>query len=309
MTDRGRSIDSADDAGRVGNAKTGRETVTINAHAKINLYLKVLAREASGYHAIETIFQRIALHDVVQVSLSADRRVVCSGPAMPANGLGNMEDNLAFRAAALYMDVASLNSGFDIAITKHIPVGGGLGGGSADAAAVLRALQQLTPKPLTDDVLFDIGVTLGADVPFLLTGWSRALAWGRGERMLKLDDLSSVPVALYTFAEGVNTGTAYRALAETREQATQKATPLLLTADMLSSWYAVQALAHNDFESIVQSMHQGVAHVLESLRAAQRDGDIVLMSGSGATCFLISDNASPAIPAPSGGTLVHSMTI
>ena len=124
-------------------------TRTERAHAKINVLLRILAREASGYHGIETLFQRLALHDVVQVAVNeAPRALTCDGPGMPAGGIGAPEHNLAWRAAALYCEAARWHTGWQITIRKHIPVGGGLGGGSADAAAVLRALEALCPTPL-----------------------------------------------------------------------------------------------------------------------------------------------------------------
>ena len=116
------------------------------AHAKLNLVLRILAREASGYHGIETLFQRLALHDVVTVTVAPGHRALhCHGPTMPAGGLGPTDRNLAWRAAVAYQAAAAWPDGFSIAIEKHIPVGGGLGGGSADAAAVLRALDAMAP--------------------------------------------------------------------------------------------------------------------------------------------------------------------
>ncbi|MCC6245263.1 MAG: 4-(cytidine 5'-diphospho)-2-C-methyl-D-erythritol kinase, partial [Gemmatimonadaceae bacterium] len=117
------------------------------------------------------------------------RTLRCDGPTMPAAGLGAPEHNLAWRAAQAFVDAARWDTGWDIDITKNIPVGGGLGGGSADAAAVLRALNTLCPTPLPLSALCEIGGTLGADVPFLVAGVSRAWGWGRGDRLLVLPAL------------------------------------------------------------------------------------------------------------------------
>ena len=287
------------------------DSVLVAAHAKINLYLRVLAREESGYHGIETIFQRIALHDDVRVSLSNDRRLACAGPTMPAAGLGPVESNLAYRAALLYMDAARRDDGFSIDITKNIPVGGGLGGGSTDAAATLRAFDTLSTTPLGDARLLELAAQLGSDVPFLLTGWSRALAWGRGTRMLELPALPTAAVTLVTFDEGVDTGSAYRALAEQRLRDHAAVGAAALDASMLESWSGVAELATNDFESVVSQTHAGVKLALHSLRSVAPAGAITMMSGSGATCYVIDTDVESLQIDPdfSGARLVHTSTL
>ena len=121
----------------------------VAAQAKINLMLRVLAREALGYHQIETLFCRLALADDVVVRVTPGARTLdCRGA-----GVGPTERNLAYRAALAYAEARGWPDGFAIEIDKHIPVGGGLGGGSADAAAVLRALAALDPAPMSPDGL------------------------------------------------------------------------------------------------------------------------------------------------------------
>jgi len=283
-------------------ASTTQEMVQ-RAHAKVNLVLHILAREASGYHGIETLFQRLALHDVVSVRVGgSDRALTCDGPTMPVGGLGAAEENLAWRAAEVYTREAGWDTGWSIAIDKHIPVGGGLGGGSADAAAVLRALEALSPSPLGQARLLEIAGTLGADVPFLTMDVSRAWAWGRGDRLLVLPPLPAVPVTLFTFAAGVNTGAAYRAFAAERDARGVGVPARAYDFAALSSWEAIAAVAANDFEDVVSTMHSGVAAVLPQVRARaielQAGGvpAIGMMSGSGATCVLIA--VSDQRPAP-----------
>ncbi len=292
------------------------------AHAKINLVLRILAREAGGYHGIETLFQRLALHDVVTVRVGGtDRALQCDGPSMPAGGLGPVEDNLAWRAAALYAREAKWETGWQIDIDKQIPVGGGLGGGSADAAAVLRALDAMCPTPLGAARLLELGGTLGADVPFLVSGASRVWAWGRGDRFLRLAPLPPAPVRLFAFREGVNTGAAYGAFAAMRHERGAATVPAVEYAmDAFDSWARIAAVAANDFESVVPSLHAGVAALLPGLKAhaasrcAEGHATIGMMSGSGATCFLLSTatdafnygditnvlraDAAPGAPAP-----------
>ncbi len=272
------------------------------ARAKINLVLRILSRDANGYHGIETLFQRLALHDVVTVRVGGpDRTLACDGPAVPAAGLGAVNENLAWRAALLYAHASRWDTGWDITIDKHIPVGGGLGGGSADAAAVLRAMDALSPTPIGTTRLLELGSELGADVPFLVTGASCAWAWGRGDRLMLLPALPSVPVMLLTFADGVNTGAAYAAFSMARGS-NIAAGAQAYDVESFASWEHVAAIASNDFERVVPSMHAGVADTLpivQHLAAAARARGatwIAQLSGSGATCYLLM--ASDASPTP-----------
>lgn len=290
---------------------TASREFTVRAHAKINIILRILAREASGYHGIETLFQRLALHDVVTVHAGVtDRMLRCDGVAMPDDGLGPMQENLAWRAAELYAREATWDGGWDIVIDKQIPVGGGLGGGSADAAAVLRAMDSMSPAPVGVDRLVEMGGALGADVPFLVRDVSRAWAWGRGDRMMVLPPLPVVPVALCTFRHGVNTGEAYRAFASWRET---RGIPIHATSYPSGAFDDWQSLAHravNDFELVVPQLHAGVAQVLPSLKAlaAARTDSLALMSGSGATCFLINPPGIVALRSASSSVLMTETT-
>ena len=119
-------------------------TARIEAQAKVNLFLRILGREPSGYHQLETLFQRVSLADQVTVRTDVvGRSLECSGA-----DVGPVEQNLAWRAALAFSDAASWPDAFAIEVTKNIPVGGGLGGGSADAGAVLRALNAMAPRRL-----------------------------------------------------------------------------------------------------------------------------------------------------------------
>ncbi len=273
-------------------------SVRVEAPAKLNLLLRVLGRESGGFHHIETLFIKLALHDVVHVDTSSRSRTLdCAGPSMPAGGLGPTEQNLAWRAATRFAEVAGWPSGFAIRIDKSIPVGGGLGGGSADAAAVLRGLNQLAPKPLDEHALIMLAGELGSDVPFLTCDALLAWGWGRGDRLLSLPALPARAVDLVTFTEGVNTGEAYRAL---NRIIGESAPAQVWSSGAFASWGAIARLAHNDFEAVVEARHAGVGHWLPLVRAQARsrreagEHAIGLMSGSGATCFLLSESATPA---------------
>src|SRR5206468_11383585 len=126
----------------------GTRSARVIGDAKVIVLLRLLARETRRYHSIETLFLRLDLRDEVLVRLSAGRSLQCAGPAMPAPGLGPTERNLAYRAAVAYSEATGWPAGFAIEIDKRIPIGAGLGGGSADAGAVLRGLDALSPNPL-----------------------------------------------------------------------------------------------------------------------------------------------------------------
>ena len=229
---------------------TSYTTARTVAQAKVNLFLRVLAREASGYHQLETLFCRLDIGDDVVVRTDVQgRHLECVGPAMPPGGLGPVEQNLAWRAAAGYADATGWPNDWSIEIAKHIPVGGGLGGGSADAGAVLRCLNALAPTPISNEALLAVASPLGADVPFLATETPLAVAWGRGERLFALPALPGRDVALVCFPFGVLTPEAYRWLDDDRGAQLPEASFLML--DQLATWRGVADLAHNDFESVV----------------------------------------------------------
>jgi len=297
-------------AGRDRPARTIARTV---AQAKVNLFLRVLAREADGYHQIETLFCRLELGDDVAVRVGVGGRSLdCTGDALPPEGLGPVERNLAWRAAAMYAEATGWPNDWAIEIAKRIPVGGGLGGGSADAGAVLRCLNRLAPSPLSDEALVALSAPLGADVPFVTAGDPLALGWGRGERLLALPRLPGRAVTLVCFPFGVPTPDAYRWLDAHESAAPRRATRLDL--ESLTTWAGIARLAHNDFESVVAPRYPEIERALDQLRArSARDDDpaaITLLAGSGATVFAVSDAPAQAMTAQDGTSvrLVHTRT-
>jgi 4-diphosphocytidyl-2-C-methyl-D-erythritol kinase len=251
--------------------------------------LRVLARESSGYHQIETLYCRIALGDTVRVTVTEDERSLQCIGEVPAGDLGPVEDNLAWRAAAAYAERARWPGGFAIQIEKRIPVGAGLGGGSADAGAVLRALNMLSPVPLSARDLLAVAGSLGSDVPFLTQDVSAlALAWGRGERLLVLDSLPERRCWLLSPGVAVSTRDAYEWLA----QAPPSRSPSLFDVGSLTSWDRVGELAANDFEGPVSARIPLIAKLLATLRSAGAAnlvgvGAITQLSGSGSTVFAL----------------------
>ena len=161
-------------------------TLYEGAFAKLNLTLDVLGKRPDGYHDIKSVMQTVSVRDDIEIDLDTGKpwNLLCSDETIPAD-----ERNLAWKAARLYFDtIGKEPDGIEIRITKRIPVQAGMGGGSADAAAVLRALNRHYGHPLSIPALAELGGQIGSDVPFcVLCG--TAMAEGRGERLRKLPDL------------------------------------------------------------------------------------------------------------------------
>src|SRR4051812_21153774 len=231
----------------------------VKAQAKVNLFLAVGAAGQDGYHELFTLFQRLDLaDDVVVMTDTSDRSLRCSGPAMPAGGLGAVDENLAYRAAQAYTRATGWETGFSVEVIKHIPVGGGLGGGSADAAAVLRALEALSPNPLGERALVQVGRTLGADVAFLCTSLPTCFATGRGDVLMPaLSDHALEPrdVLLLVPPFSISTAEAYRWIDAERPVSALNVPPFTAQG---SDWSMVEQAAAqfgNDFEPVVDRRH------------------------------------------------------
>jgi 4-diphosphocytidyl-2-C-methyl-D-erythritol kinase len=264
----------------------GARAVQVAAQAKINLRLRILARETGGYHQIETLLLRLALADVVRVRRARSRALDVSGD-VDGSSLGPVEKNLAWRAAIAYAAAAGVHEGFAIELEKHIPIGGGLGGGSADAGAVLRALDAMADAPLGTTRLLEIAATIGADVPFLTSDHAYALAWGRGERMLALHPPPPREVLLLIPPFSVNTAEAYGWLARAREAAEVPVgrEPVTLEPASLSHWETIEELATNDFQAVVAERHPEIGDVVAALTSIECA--VAMMSGSGSTVFAV----------------------
>ena len=157
-------------------------SINIPAYAKLNLTLDILGKRPDGYHEMKMIMQTISLHDDVTVALTGGKGITCrvDGAALPCD-----ERNLAVKAARAFCEAMEYGGSIDIALIKRIPSEAGMAGGSADAAAVLRALRELVSPTLTDERLEQIGAAVGSDVPFCIRGGTQ-LAEGRGEKLTVL---------------------------------------------------------------------------------------------------------------------------
>jgi len=253
------------------------------AHAKINLRLCVLARERSGYHQIETLLCRISLADRLVVAHAPDLTLEVDG-----GDAGPVADNLVLRAARAFYDRTAIAPAASLRLTKRIPAGAGLGGGSSDAAATLHLLNELHDTRLDRSVLLELGFALGSDVPFFVSDAPYALAWGRGERLLALRSPPSRPVLVAVPAERVPTAIAYAELARIRSGAEPARQPLVVDAGAIDSWSAVEGLAKNDFEAVMDRGIEAIPLLRKTLvRAGAR---IAQMTGSGSAVFGLFDD-------------------
>lgn len=264
-------------------------TAEENAYAKINLGLDVLRRRADGYHELRMVMQTVGLCDRVFLSRTEE-----PGIRLSADRAGVPEDerNLAWRAAARLFEAYRLPGGLEIRLEKHIPAAAGLAGGSADAAAVLRAMDRMYGIGMTEEEICAHALTLGADVPFCVLGGTM-LAEGIGERLTRLPDLPDCSIVILKPDFDCYTKEIYGGLAVS--EAPAEAHP-----DMDS---IVRALKERDLgkaapfmknilERPALKLHPEIAGIREDLAAA--GAVAALMSGSGSAVFGLFMNAAQA---------------
>lgn len=263
------------------------------AFAKINLGLRVLRRRTDGFHDLRTVFQSVAFFDDVRVRVSPGRdrsvQLRCN-----RKDLDN-ERNLAWRAADRLLHRLGMRAAIRIDLRKRIPVGAGLGGGSSDAGAVLRALAHLLPERPSERAVYDTARELGSDIPYFLVGGTVA-ATGRGTRLRPLPDLTDGAVVLALPDISVSTAWAYAALAEGRAagRLTPPSEPRIL--EDVGSWPAASALPSssmtNDFEEVVFARHPALRDIKQAIRSL--GAQHALLSGSGSAVFGMFDSAVAA---------------
>jgi 4-diphosphocytidyl-2-C-methyl-D-erythritol kinase len=256
------------------------------AHAKINLFLGIKGRRPDGYHEIETVFQSLALHDVLRLETAADGglSLSVSDSTLPVG-----PENLAWRAAALFKKHYGVTAGIKIHLVKKIPVAAGLGGGSSDAAAVLRGLCRLWRlRPARDD-LCRLAADLGSDVPFCLEGGT-ALGRGRGEILERLAPLTRHFVVLANPGYHLSTASVYAAYCHETDPAHPGIEPICI------------ALEDNDRERITGLLFNSLEAPAFRLRpdlirfkAVMAARGAALLCGSGPTVFALFSHREEAL--------------
>lgn len=273
--------------------------VRVAAPAKLNIWLRILAREEGGHHQIETYFLRTSFHDVVELFPAREVSLEVVGEAPCA-----AEENLAVRAARAYLakggakgGAGGAKAGVHIRLTKRIPPGSGLGGASSDAAATLLGLMRLgrmAGRAGPEAELLAMGATLGSDVPFFLSEARAALAWGRGDRLFTLTGPPPGPAIVLLPSIHVSTAAAYLELARERRRGLDGGTtavparpagPVRLHEAVLSDWRALADRRANDFEPVIFRLHPSLGELAARLSAS---GALLSgMTGSGAALFAI----------------------
>lgn len=241
------------------------------APAKLNLFLRIVGRRSDGYHLLQTVFRILDWGDAISIRPRDDGRIVRHGGSAP--GVAEADD-LTVRAAKLLQSAAKCRQGADIAIEKRIPSGGGLGGGSSDAATVLRALDRLWGCDLGVDALAELGLRLGADLPVFVRG-ENAWAEGLGERLTPV----VLPPAWYLLvAPGVHAATA--ALFQAAELTRNAAAATM--SDFVSDPFLQGQALGNAFEPVLRRREPAVEAVFAALRSA----GTARLTGSGSVCFV-----------------------
>ena len=258
------------------------DELNVLSPAKINLFLEVIARRPDGYHEIESVMQLVDLCDRVHLARKPRGiQVSVVGAELPS-GRGN----LAHKAAALLMQTAGLRAGAHIRLEKHIPVAGGLGGGSSNAAAVLAGLNRLYDLGYSREDLQGLGASLGSDVPFFLSD-GLALATGRGELLTHLEPWPPLWLVLANPGVPVSTSWAYREASSKLTEWRPRGSMTTLVAHGRLPW--PPRWAFNRLEAVVLP-HRAEVRALKML-LEEGGGAPVLMSGSGGCVFAVVPDA------------------
>ena len=257
-------------------------TLYEGAFAKLNLTLDVLGKRDDGYHDLKSVMQTVSVRDDIEIDVGTGKpwRLLCDKEGIPCD-----ERNLAWKAAKIYLDTIGKDpDGLEIRITKRIPSQAGMGGGSADAAAVLRALNRHYDYPLSIPALAELGAAVGSDVPFCVLGGT-AVAEGRGERLRKLPDMPECIFVICKPDFSVSTPELYAKLDETvigkrpDHAAMEKA---ILSGDVLG---IVQNL-YNVFDPVVTAEHLELNYIKSIFNSYGSLGEQMTGSGSAVFCMV-----------------------
>jgi 4-diphosphocytidyl-2-C-methyl-D-erythritol kinase len=272
----------------------------IRSPAKVNLHLEVQSKRADGYHSIVSLFQLIDLRDEI-ILRSLKEKYVCRIRGMP--DLAD-EKNLICRAVEAFRKKTGIETGFDFYVKKQIPPGGGLGGGSSNAACTLRLLNDFCNTGFTCEELAVLGEALGSDVPFFCMA-SCAVVTGRGERVRPIRGRTDVSVVLVFPEIQIDTKAAYELVDQMKELGKHGAGNRMDVSAIEREYRSKDPekwVFYNSFEPIIRVSYPSVGTVLQDLYTC--GGEYVQLSGSGSTCFAIflkEERAKDAL------TYLHSM--
>ena len=271
--------------------------ISLKAAAKINLYLEITGNRPDGYHELVMLLQSVDLCDRVDIRKigTEEIQVLCTNPEVPCD-----RTNLAYKAAALMKSVYSDIGGMEIAINKQIPMGAGLAGGSANAAAVLVGIDQLWDLGLTQSQLCDFAAQLGSDIPFCVTGGT-VLATGRGEVLSPLPDLTDLILVICKPRKiEISTAWAYQtfraqgllAMSNIKDQNLSSQMVAAIASGGDAALTKIGRLLYNDLERVVLPEYPAIVELKNKLLAQECLG--AMMSGSGSTVFAIAPDLDRA---------------
>ena len=259
-------------------------SLAISSPAKLNLFLRVLGKRKDGYHELATLFHRISLRDTLNLRKQKEGiRLFCSHPKVP------IENNLIVRGFHLLKAACPFSGGVTVRLRKKIPVGGGLGGGSSNAATFLIAMNRLFRLGLSQRKLLEIGKRLGADVPFFLSGARQALGRGRGDEIQTLPFKGRLWFLLFPSGRGISTAKVFAGF-DTHSRR-PRLTPILRDARIATSFSDNRNLIRSE-PLFVNDLTESAERIRPSLRKTRETlSDLHLgicrMSGSGPTLFML----------------------
>ena len=256
------------------------------AYAKVNITLDVVGKREDGYHLLKMIMQNIDIYDVITIEkIESGIEITCNKPYVPTDGR-----NLAYKAAKLFKDTFNITSGVSINIKKNIPVAAGLAGGSTDCAAVLKIMNKLFQVNADNEKLMELGVKLGADVPYCINGGT-ALCEGIGEILTPLKPFKNHIIVLVKPPFGVSTKDVYKNFDLGRVK-NHPETDKVITYMNEDNLYEVAKNMKNLLENVTLKKHKVISSIkseMESLGAIK-----AMMSGSGPTVFAFFDDMMKA---------------
>ena len=254
--------------------------ITEKAFAKINLTLSVGEKRKDGYHDIDSVMHSISLHDKITLEKSGEISLSVTKGSAPSG-----QENLMWKAAELFLAETGISGGVRMELEKHIPAQAGLGGGSSDAAAVLRGLNRLMKTGLSAEELSDMGKRIGADVPFCITGGC-CRCRGIGEKLTKVPGWNGLPLVIVRPPVAVETGKAYAVLDRAEKQTGNKTDACIRAVEEKDRKKLAENLS-NDFEKALFAEEPVLEETSRRLALFFRP---LLMTGSGSAFFVIAES-------------------
>ena len=264
--------------------------ISVQSPAKINLHLKVFEKNADGYHRVETTMIKIGLYDQIQFTITEGDLidVIVEEPFAFLSG----KDNLAFKAADLFLKTTGIKKSIYMRITKKIPLGAGLGGGSSNAGVVLQTLNRALNNPLSEKQLMELGRKLGADVPFFIQSQDFGFMKGRGDELVEANPFPALPMVVVYPNINASTAKVYQNLG--RSLTWNGGSGISGSFNRhVSTWKDIDFLleAGNDLQDVTVAMHPVIDQIRVQLK--ERGAYFSQMSGSGASVFgLFNDEAT-----------------